>query len=115
MKTRKPSTEEIENVIIKTGGNISAIANTFKYERGAVYKWIRGNKRLEAAVEQARESMIDFAEGKLAKAMQQDDLTAVIFFLKTQGRKRGYVEKQEVELSNIDKITINYINDTDGD
>jgi hypothetical protein len=43
--------------------------------------------------------MIDNAESKLYAKVVEGDTTALIFFLKTQGRSRGYVEKQETETS----------------
>ena len=38
------------------------------------------------------------AESKLMENINGNDNTSIIFFLKTKGKKRGYVEKQEVEL-----------------
>jgi hypothetical protein len=32
----------------------------------------------------------------LDKAMQNENMSAIIFFLKTQGKSRGYVERQEI-------------------
>jgi hypothetical protein len=40
--------------------------------------------------------MVDVAESKLMAKIDAGDTTAIIFFLKTQGKGRGYVERQEV-------------------
>jgi len=37
-----------------------------------------------------------FAESELMKLIKEGNVAATIFFLKTQGKKRGYVERQEV-------------------
>lgn len=49
----------------------------------------------EALVD-SKEEMLDFAEGKLYQKIRADDNTAIIFYLKTQGKSRGYIERQEV-------------------
>ena len=43
----------------------------------------------------ARESSVDLAESELMKAIRAGNMTAIIFFLKTQGRSRGYVERSD--------------------
>ena len=56
---------------------------------------------------------LDFAESQLHKQIQDNSTSATIFYLKTQGKKRGYVERQELDLSSgneqINKIEIEIV------
>ena len=45
------------------------------------------------------ESLIDFSESKLLEQINDGNLTAIIFHLKTKGKKRGYVEKSESDMN----------------
>lgn len=45
-----------------------------------------------------QEEQIDKAENKLYDHIDGDDVTSNIFYLKCKGKKRGYVERQEVRL-----------------
>lgn len=60
---------------------------------------------------------LDFAESQLHKQIQDGNTAATIFYLKTKGKRRGYVERQEITgaegLPNDIKIEI--ITDTDQD
>ncbi len=42
--------------------------------------------------------VLDFAESNLKKLEKEGNPAATIFFLKTKGKKRGYIERQEIEL-----------------
>ena len=67
-----------------------------------------------------REARHDFVENKLHEAINSGNVTAIIFYLKTQCKPRGYVERQELtgadgkELQAITYITENRpTNDSD--
>ena len=47
------------------------------------------------AVEEAKESMLDYTEGKLFEQIKNGNIASIIFYLKTQGKKRGYIERHE--------------------
>lgn len=63
--------------------------------RRAIAKW----PRLAAVVAEEREARLDVAELALYAAVQRGQSWAVKFLLKTQGKTRGYVERQEIEHS----------------
>ena len=39
---------------------------------------------------------LDFAESQLHKQISENSTAATIFYLKTKGKKRGYIERQEI-------------------
>jgi hypothetical protein len=49
------------------------------------------------AIAEEREMMLDVGELSLARAVQNGEAWAVCFYLKTQGKERGYVERVEQE------------------
>lgn len=96
---------------------MSDIAANFKVARNTVYAWCRDDPNFAQTLEDSRERFVDLAESNLRKlvagvpAIETDENgdkrfagwierpseTAIIFTLKTRGKKRGYVERSEVE------------------
>jgi len=83
------------DAITEANGLISVAARRLGVTRGAVYKAMQNHPEITQAVEDARERTTDLAEAKLFQKINDGDNTAIIFYLKTQAKKRGYVERQE--------------------
>lgn len=64
--------------------------------RTAFYKYLNEDPEFAAAVKDIDEVALDFAEGQLYKQIREGSTVATIFYLKTKGKKRGYVERQEI-------------------
>lgn len=92
---KKPDRSIIEKAIVKAFGNLSTAAKSLSVDRATLYKWIE-QESLEEAVQEGRNTRLDFVESKLDQKINSGDTTAIIFFLKTQGKNRGYVERQEI-------------------
>lgn len=95
---KKPSTNIIESALVSALGNLTVAANSLQVTRKTLYQWIE-DEGLESCVEEARDGALDHVENKLMDRINDEDTTAIIFFLKTQGRNRGYGDKQEINHS----------------
>lgn len=80
-------------------GIVSYACEKTGISRATYYNWINGDEDFKKACEDINESVIDVVESKLLSQINDDNLTAIIFFLKTKGKKRGYVEKVESDVS----------------
>lgn len=89
--------EKFIEVYQKKAGNISATCNALLVSRTQFYRKMKKSKKFKEAIDDAYESIIDNVESKLLSKINDGDTTATIFFLKTKGKKRGYVEKVELD------------------
>ena len=106
-----------------TYGRVTDAAKIVDIDRTTHYRWLREDEEYKQAAESVGEIALDFVEGKLFELIdgaQKEVLTdagpimvkdtpnptACIFYLKTKGKKRGYVERQEVTGADGDKVVI---------
>jgi hypothetical protein len=80
-----------------SGGLIRPAAEMLHCSRQTLYKRISKDQSLKDAVDDARESCLDLAEGQLLKNIKAGKEASLIFYLKTQGYKRGYTSKTKDE------------------
>jgi len=93
-------------------GVVTVAAKSAGIDRSTHYQWMKDDPEYKAAVDSLEDMVIDFAESKLHKLILDGDTSATIFFMKCKGKRRGYVERQEVEHSGIDfsKLTVEIVN-----
>lgn len=87
--------ELVAAAIVEFSGNVSSVARKFGVSRTAVHKLITSKPSLQAILSDAREGILDDVESALHKAARAGEAWAVCFFLKTQGKARGYIERAE--------------------
>jgi hypothetical protein len=76
--------------IVTTACKIVGIARQTHYE------WMREDEDYAAACRSIDDLVLDFAESQLHKQIGNGEVSSTIFYLKTKGKKRGYVERQEI-------------------
>lgn len=80
----------------KTLGNVTASCEAAQIARTTYYDWYEKDPEFRAAIDAIAESCIDFAESSLLQQIKDGNPTSTIFYLKTKGKKRGYVETHEL-------------------
>lgn len=101
-----PLKKELDEIKLKflevfelTAGNISSACTKMQISRETYYRWRREHPEFDSKCEEVQESLIDMAETMLLKAIKNGNTAEIIFFLKTKGKKRGYIERSEFEFS----------------
>ena len=77
----------------KSLGVVTTACKIVGIARKTHYEWLGNDDKYRQQVEDIKNIAIDFAESQLHKRMKGGSDTALIFFLKTQGKGRGYSEK----------------------
>jgi hypothetical protein len=93
-----------------------AIRKVGKIARSTFYEWLKDDAEFKAKVDEIQDVALDFVEGKLFEKINGvqvrksvdsetgEDIVydlppsdvAITFYLKTKGKRRGYVERQEI-------------------
>ena len=81
-------------------GNISATCIQTGIARKTYYNWINKDDKFKSKVDEILEAQIDYVENKLMEKIEAGDLTAIIFYLKTKAKHRGWSEKIELSHNN---------------
>jgi hypothetical protein len=96
-----------------TLGNITEATSQVGISRKTHYQWLNSDPEYREDVDAITEAAIDFVEGKLFQLIDghtrtietaeglktlkdPPNVAAVIFYLKTRAKSRGYVERHEV-------------------
>jgi hypothetical protein len=68
--------------------------------RTTFYGWLKEDEEFAKQVEDIQNVALDFAESKLHNQIDANNTSATIFYLKTKGKGRGFVERQEITGAN---------------
>jgi hypothetical protein len=80
----------------KSLGVVTTACKNVGVHRSTFYEWYNKDEDFKQQVDEISNVTLDFAETKLFKQIEDGNTAATIFYLKTKGKKRGYVERQEI-------------------
>lgn len=96
-------------------GVVTSACKAVGISRETHYKWLREDADYKYKVEDLSNIALDFAESQLHNQIKNGSTPATIFYLKTKGKKRGYIERQEIQHENLEPLTIEIIDSTSED
>jgi hypothetical protein len=99
----------------KSLGIVTTACKSVGISRETHYNWYKEDEDYRMAVDGVADIALDFAESKLHDNIENGSDTAIIFYLKTKGKRRGFIEKTETD--NIHKIIyeVEYARDSEKD
>lgn len=77
-------------------GIVTVACKKAEIPRSTFYKWLNEDEDFAKEVKDIENIALDFAESQLHKQISENSTSATIFYLKTKGKKRGYIERQEI-------------------
>ena len=83
----------------KSWCNIAVSCDATGISRQTFYNWKADDEKFAEAVWEVEERNLDLAETKLLAGIQEGKTAELLFYLKTKGKSRGYVERQEIEMA----------------
>ena len=82
--------------------------------RDTHYAWYDSDEKYRKIVDAIPDMNLDLAESKLKEWIDKGDKTAILFYLKTKGRNRGFIERSESQMEHIG-ASVNYVIHSDKD
>lgn len=88
---------ELAAMLGASRGNLARCAEHFGVSRSAIRQFIDIRPELKELRQDIKEGLTDWVETKLYQLIEDNNVAAVFFYLKTQAKDRGYIERQEVD------------------
>ena len=104
MKATKKRLNAVLETYKKSLANVSATCKTNDISRTTWYEWIKDYEWFAKEVENIKEDTKDFVEGKLMQNISSGKEASIFFYLKTQAKDRGYIERTEVINKDVDEF-----------
>jgi len=101
----------IDAVKQSENGLPSEVADILECCDATVYNYRNKYPAIQEAFASKKERRKDFVEGELYKQIKRGNIAAIIFYLKTQAKDRGYVERQEVTGAEGSHIVVRLVGD----
>lgn len=84
-------------------GVVTQACKIAKLDRATFYNYYNSDAEFKKACDECQDIALDFVESRLMKQIQNGDTTGIIFYLKTKGKHRGYIQTSENYNHNINQ------------
>ena len=91
----------------KSLGVVSVACDMVGIARQTHYTWLNEDEEYSIRVKDVANRTLDFVETALFGQVDKGNISAIIFYLKTKGRERGYIEHQQIGIDANERFKIN--------
>lgn len=117
----KPTFKKFEKAVLKYGGNLTKVAESFRVSRTCMYKWVNDDPKFKEVVEDARMRLFDeclstarivaagipnVVNGKIVGWDERPDSNMLRYLLGSLGKREGFGESIDVTTGG-EKIGVN--------
>jgi hypothetical protein len=99
---------EVLEALEKSLGIVTTACKQVGINRDTYYEWLKKDKEFKKKVKDLENVALDFAESQLHKQIAKGNPLSTMFYLKCKGKKRGYIEQQELRVSGNMKFTADF-------
>lgn len=100
--------KQILEALEKSLGIVTTACKQVGINRDTYYEWLKKDKEFKKKVKDLENVALDFAESQLHKQIAKGNPLSTMFYLKCKGKKRGYIEQQELKVSGNMKFTADF-------
>jgi hypothetical protein len=95
-------------------GVVTTACKKLGISRTTFYEYYKTDESFKKQIDEIDSVALDFAESQLHAQIMKGNTAATIFYLKTKGKKRGYIERTELDVSGYKQFEVEVV-DTDTD
>lgn len=95
-RKEKFTVEQVVEALRKARGIQRFAAQALGCHRQTISAMAKRHPEIQTVLDEELEGLLDTAEGKLVEAIGRGEMSAITFFLKCRGKRRGYTERTEI-------------------
>lgn len=105
MEDKKPTNKTLHNkkalveAMEKSLGVVTQACKIVGVSRWTYYDYYNNDKEFQKEIDEIQNIALDFAESQLHKQISSGNISGIIFYLKTKGKNRGYIERTEQHMT----------------
>lgn len=105
---RQTKKQKMLKALEESHGVVTTACSKAGISRAQYYRWWNDDEKFRQQCDDIQESAIDFVESELFKQIKQGNITGQIFYLKTKGKHRGYIEKTQIQQETTGSISFDF-------
>jgi len=95
-RKQRYTVDEVVAALRESRGLVAPAARSLGCDWGTVSRYAKRYAKVASVLEEARETLLDEAEGSLRTLVRAFDGESIRFLLRTVGRHRGYIDRREI-------------------